>query len=105
MLAVVELPIVRFQEKALPGWLKGDFGPINKVYIDYEAGWGAAKVASAMTSTKLVELREKYSILDYIEILVPEAYERVCYPRSSCVAVGEFLLNQNCIYPCTPSLG
>lgn len=52
-----------------------------------------------MTSIKLAELRKKYSILVYIELLVPEAHELAYYPRLGCVAVSEFFFKVGMCLP------
>ncbi|XP_022891714.1 axoneme-associated protein mst101(2)-like [Olea europaea var. sylvestris] len=44
-----------------------------------------------MTSKRLGEIRERYCVPHYLEMLVPEAHERACYPRLGCVAVSEYL--------------
>ncbi|XP_022889378.1 actin cytoskeleton-regulatory complex protein pan1-like [Olea europaea var. sylvestris] len=54
--------------------------------VDYTQEWGASRVPSNMTGKRLGELRERYSVPHYIEMLVPEPNERACYPRPGCVA-------------------
>lgn len=65
---------------------------------------GANKIPSVMASTILAELRKKYSIPDYIKLLVLEAYERACYLRPGCVAVSEFLFKAGICLSILPSL-
>ncbi|XP_022876812.1 uncharacterized protein LOC111395018 [Olea europaea var. sylvestris] len=44
-----------------------------------------------MTSKRLGEIRERSRVPHYVEMLVPEAHERACYPRLGCVAVSKYL--------------
>lgn len=84
---------------------------INRSFLGHEwrshrlwSGVGATRILSTMTSTKLVETREKYGIPDHIRLLELEAHERACYLRPSCVTVN-FCLWQVCLYLCTHFLG
>lgn len=60
--------------------------------IDYEMDWETVKITPVIIPTKLDELREKYRIPYSIELLEPEAYERVCYSKLDCVEVNEHLI-------------
>lgn len=59
--------------------------------IHYEAGWGVVKISSSITTTKFNEPREKYRILNSIELLLRKAYKRACYQRLGSMAVNEYL--------------
>lgn len=59
--------------------------------VNYEADWRAVKIPSNMTFKKLAELRARYCIPHYIDLLLPKPHECACFPRKGCVAVNEFL--------------
>lgn len=73
--------------------------------IDYEADWRTAKIPFSMTFKKLVELREKYSLPHYIELLVLEAHERVCFLRPGSMVVSEYLFKAGTHEPLRSSSG
>lgn len=70
--------------------------------VDYSEEWGASRVPSNITLKRLGEIRERYCVLHYVEMLVLEAHERPCYPRPGCVAVSEYLFKAGMRLPLHP---
>lgn len=52
----------------------------------------AIKIPSIVDASHLVNLREKYCIPYYIELVVLFADERACFPKQGYIAISEFLL-------------
>lgn len=59
-------------------------------------------MVSNMTPKKLEEIREKYYVPHYVEMLVTETHERACFSRPGCVAVSEYLFKAGIRLPLHP---
>lgn len=99
--ASLAMTVVRSGEESVSG-ASVEWYSMTEEPIDYEVGWGAARIQSNITSAKLDELRQSYNIPHYVKLLVPDAHERACFPRPNCVAFSEHLLKAGVRLPLHP---
>lgn len=59
---------------------------------DYSLPLGAAKIPLSIAKSRLNRLREKFSIPDAMELLVPRPDKRACFPKHDCFAISEAIL-------------